>query len=69
MFGICEGIQRFTNAFEEVNDEINQLDWYRYPLEIQQMLVPMMIYLQKPAEIAFFGSIGGNREQFRKVSI
>lgn len=68
VFGICEGVQRLTNAFGDINDTILQLHWYLYPMEIQRLIVPISMYAQKPVEIAFFGRIQCSRQQFRKVS-
>lgn len=68
IFVCCECVQRFTNAFDDIDDVLLQLHWYRYPVEIQRMLIPITIYLQKPVVIAFFGSIGASREQFQKVN-
>lgn len=59
--------QQATNAFSDMNDALDKIDWYLYPIEIQRMLVPVMIYSQKPALLEFFGSIACSREQFKKV--
>lgn len=67
VFAACECVQRFTDAFGEINDVIDQLDWYLYPVEIQRLLIPIMMNAQKPVTINFFGSITCCREQFRKV--
>lgn len=65
---ICECVQRFTNTFEEFNVILTQLRWYRYPIDIQRMLIPIIAYVQIPFVINVFGSIGPSREQFRKVN-
>lgn len=31
IFATCECVQRFTNAFSDINDAIDQSDWYVYP--------------------------------------
>lgn len=67
IFATCECIQRFTNAFDDINDAIERLDWYLYPIEIQRLLIPIMMYAQKPVVIEVFGSISCSRDQFRKV--
>lgn len=67
VFIVCECAQRVTNAFGEINDVVGQFDWYLYPIEIQQLLIQLIKYAQKPITIAFFGSIQCSREQFRKV--
>lgn len=68
IFAVCECAQRFTNAFSDIADEFGQLHWYSYPVEVQQLLVPIIMYLQKPVGLVFFGSIACSREQFRKVN-
>lgn len=68
VFVICEFVQRLTNVFNDSSDAIGQLHWYLYPMEVQQLLVQIIMYAQKPVVVAFFGSIQCSREQFRKVS-
>lgn len=65
---ICELGQRLTNAFEEINDEIWQMDWYLFPSQIQRMLPTIMNLTQKKVAFKCFGSIAGSRETFKKVS-
>ena len=67
VFFACEIGQRATNAYSDIEDEIIQLDWYLYPIEIQRKLVPLLIYIQKPVQIEFFGSVSCSRMQFKKV--
>lgn len=67
IFATCEFAQRFTDAFNGINDVISQLHWHEYPPEIQQLLIFIIMYAQKPVGIAFFGSISCSRVQFRKV--
>lgn len=71
-FGItlffCEFGERVRNEFEGLNDMIDELDWYLFPMEIQRMLPIIMIAAQKPVVIRGFGNIACVREVFRKVS-
>lgn len=67
VFGACKIGQRLSNTFNEINVAFCQLQWYLYPLEIQQTLVPTLIYVQQPVVIEFFGSISCSAEQFKKV--
>ena len=67
VFSTCEIGQNLTNTFNEIEDAVYILDWYLYPIEIQQMLIPIMIYMQEPVFIKFFGSISCSEEQFKKV--
>lgn len=68
VFIACELCHRLETSFSEINVAICKLQWYSYPINIQRMLVPCLIYTQQPVVIAFFGSIAGNREQFKKAS-
>lgn len=52
-----------------INDEVDQIDWNSYPMEIQRILPTIMIVTQKPIYVAFFGSITASRETFRRVCV
>lgn len=67
VFATCEIGQRVSNNCSGIEEEMVHLDWYLYPIEIQRMLIPVMIYIQKPVEIVFFGSLACSREQFKQV--
>lgn len=69
VFIICELGQRLTDAFEEINDEIDRFEWYLFPSEIQRMLPTIMISAQQPVVLECFGSIAGSRETFKRVSL
>lgn len=64
---ICEMGERMSNAFDEIGDLVWQTQWYLYSNEIQQLLPTIMIAVQKPAAIKFFGSLSCNRESLEKV--
>lgn len=68
VFVACESGQRFSNAFSEVGDAFSQLDFYLLPIEIQRILPPVIMYMQKPMFVQFFGNLSATREQFKKVS-
>lgn len=68
IFVVCELGQRGSDICNSFEEEIIQLDWYLYPIEIQQMLIPLIIYAQKSINIEFFGSLSCSRVQFKKVS-
>lgn len=69
VFAACELGQRFSNAFEEVDDVVSQMDWYLLPIKIKRMLITVMIHSQRPCAVEFFGSISCSREQFKSVSL
>lgn len=68
VFIICELCQRLTNKFDEINNAIDQVKWYRLPNKIQRILLTLLINVQQPVFIECFGSISCCRETFEKVS-
>lgn len=68
IFVTCELGQRLSDAFEEINDEIESFEWYQFSYEIQQMLPIILIVSQQPVDLECFGSITGCRMTFQKVS-
>lgn len=68
LFIPCEMCERAGNLFDDVDNEIVQLDWYSFPLEIQKLLPILMINTQEAVIIKCFGSVACTRWQFKKVS-
>lgn len=69
MVFFCSEIgQRIGNAYDEIDDEIYQLDWYLLPIKIQQIFPTIMINTQQPVYLKCFGSATCSRETFKKVS-
>lgn len=64
---ICELGQRITNAFDEIDDQIENFDWNLFSLEVQKLLPIMLMVVQQPVELHIFGSASGLRETFKKV--
>lgn len=64
----CEMCEEITSGFEDVSDAIYQLDWYTYPLDIQQMLPIVLNYAQQPVQTVAFGNIPCTRDTFKKVN-
>lgn len=67
-FILSEFGQRICDAYDEINDAINQTEWYLLPIEMQRMLPIIMMNAQQSLELNFFGSFSCNREQFQRVS-
>lgn len=67
VFVVCEFGQKVCDAFFEIDDEICQLDWYLFSIEIQKILLTLMINTQKPVSLGVFGNITCDREDFKKV--
>lgn len=60
--------QRMNDAFEEIGTDLDELDWYLFPIEIKRMLPRIIANAQQPVTLECFGSIACTREIFRKVS-
>lgn len=67
LFISCEVGQQLSDAFEEINDIIDQYKWYLLPIKLRRTLPMIMIVSQKPVIMALFGSISCGREVFAKV--
>lgn len=68
VFISCEFAERLGMRFDEINDEINNFNWYLFPHGILQKALPtIMINAQKKVYFECFGSITCNRENFKKV--
>lgn len=66
---ICEMGQRLCNAFAGIGDFCWQMDWYLYSSETQKFLPTLLIAVQKPVVVEFFGSLSCSRESQEKVII
>lgn len=63
----CDLGHRMSSNLWEINDSMDQYDWYLYPEEILKMLPMILMGVQKPVEVEGFGSFKCNRESFQKV--
>lgn len=57
-----------STAFIEIDYEIGQFDWYKFPMEMRKILPILLMVTQKPLTLEVFGSITCERETFKKVS-
>lgn len=60
--------QRCSDALGKTNDVANQLNFYLFPKKVQRILPLLLLDMQQPVVIKFFGSADCSREQFKKVS-
>lgn len=67
-FLACEVGERLRVKFTEIDYEIAQMDWYRFPTVTWNMLSTIMNTAQVPIVIKGIGGIVCNREQFKEVS-
>lgn len=68
IFLVCELCTRASDAFEEINDMIGTFDWYLFPDNINRLLPTIIILAQQSVMIDCFGSLGCNRDGFKRVS-
>lgn len=67
VFISCELAERITDEFDNINDILDQSDWYLLPFKIRQLLPIVMINTQQSVYLQCFGGIPCNRETFKKV--
>lgn len=69
VFLSCELGQRMNDAFGRIGIIICQCDWHLFPIEIKHMLLTILVILQQPVSMQYFGSVACNREVFKKVNL
>lgn len=67
IFTACEIGQRITNIFNGIIHDIEKLDWYLLPIEIQRILLTIIINAQVPIVIECYGIVAASRDRFKKV--
>lgn len=65
----CEICQRALDAFESINCELSQLDWYLYPNDARKILLQIETNAQKPPQFQCFGSLTCERVAVKHVSV
>ena len=68
LFIACELAGLVSNEFQNINDLIDQFDWYLFPLEMKKILPFIMLNAQQSVDFECFGSLACNRETFKKVN-
>lgn len=69
VFFYCEYGEYVIMQFEIFDEEILHLNWYKFPVEMQQWLVTFMVATQSTPMICGFGNSACIRESFKKVRI
>ena len=65
----CELGGRMSIRFNDINDLIDQFDWYLLPSEIQRMLPIIIANAHEEVGFPVFGSYLCNRDIFKKVMV
>ena len=64
----CEFGEMVTLQFNTFHELLCQCEWYRFPIDVQRMLVIFMLDTQQPASIRGYGNIECTRDAFKNVS-
>lgn len=67
IFIACECAERLKTSFGTINDEIDAIVWYKYPLCVRRMIPILMAGAQQPVELCVIASISCNRLTFKNV--
>lgn len=67
VFVACDFGQRISDAFDENYDVICQYKWYLFSDQMKQLLPILLINVQEPVELQFFGTFSCSRETFKMV--
>lgn len=67
MFLVCELGEQISTRFEDINDDIYQMDWYLFPMKLQRHMPLILQVSQQPVGIRGFGNFAVSRETFKKV--
>lgn len=68
LFFTFEFGQQLRNAFGEIDHVFDQFNWYLFPIEVKRILPTVILYVQQPVQLKFFGSYSCNREHSKRVS-
>lgn len=67
LYTFCELGEMVCKEFETFDNELNQCNWYAFPLKIQQIFIIFMVNTQQPTTVRGYGNILCTRETFKKV--
>lgn len=65
----CEVGGNISKSFEEIDDEIDKIDWYLLPINMRRSLITIKIISQRTIRLRGFGSISGSRDVFKMVKM
>lgn len=68
VFIVCEVGEQLKNVFVQIDDSFEQIKWYLFPLDAQQVLPLIMSNTQQEVTVECFGSFSCARETFKKVN-
>lgn len=68
IFFFCEFGAMVTNQFNRFNEELDQCDWYLFPVELQRTLLIVMINTQNPIIIRGYGNTLCTRDALKQAT-
>lgn len=68
IFLFCEFGERLTRQFININKELAECDWYKFPLNIRKLLPMVLNGTQNPLVLTGIGQLKCTRETFKAVS-
>lgn len=69
VFIACELSQRLGNAFTDIYELIDQLQWYRFPTKVRRILPMALGFVQQPVSLECFGTFVCCRDAFKRVNV
>lgn len=67
VFIVCEIGEQLKNIFVQIDELFEQLKWYLFPIDVQQVLPLIIANTLQEAIVECFGSFSCARETFKKV--
>lgn len=67
LFMICEFGQMLTDHFDELNEAVDECDWFLFPREIQKILPIIIHNAQRSVVLQTFENTSCSRESFNRV--
>lgn len=69
VFFYCELGETVTQYFNIFHEHLCQSNWYKFPIDVQRMLIIFMLDTQQPAAITGYGNIECTRDSFKNVNV
>lgn len=72
LLNVCEFGGRVTTAYDEIDYATLQLSWYKFPVELQNILPVVISIVQDKVQLRGIGSVvcsRGTLQQVRKMEI
>lgn len=67
LYLFCYIGNHLTREFSRFGDEVYQLDWYMFPLQLQNNLPMALVLMQKNVYLEAYGGVGCTLKVFQRV--